>query len=102
MTRRKAARLDALEVGAGVGRGAWEEEAREGLRIVGAAVGEDRAGRALVLRVFANFRASYRPGMGGADLEAALDLAISRLEAGLSAAQFERACIFAACPDLLE
>ncbi|MDO4244674.1 MAG: hypothetical protein Q4C89_01450 [Deinococcus sp.] len=76
-------RLEALEARRGVGWKAWAEVARAGARAFLSVAGEDPKRRAEVRRIFAHMRASYRPGMGAADLEAALDSALDGLFACL-------------------
>lgn len=82
MTRR---RLEALEWAAGVGRAAWAEEARHGLRVFSrAAQWEDPEALPDVRRAFAVFRASYTPGAGLEELDAAVIRLVDSLEAALS------------------
>lgn len=96
-------RLDRLEVGAGIGRAAWGLEAGRGCRYFGeAAKRKDPQASPAVRRVFADLRASYTPGAGAADLEAALDRALDRLACVLSPEAFGVGLAFCVSPDLLE
>lgn len=96
-------RLDRLEVGAGVGRAVWAQEAGRGLRYFGeAAKRKDPQALPEVGRVFSDLRASYSPGAGAADLEAALDRTLDRLAHVLSPEAFGVGLAFCAAPDLLE
>jgi hypothetical protein len=84
-----ARRLAKVEAAAGVGRAAWQLEARDGLSLALEAVGPDVGGAEAVRAAFAVFQGAYRPGAGRADMEAAGDALLDRLEAQLDGPTFE-------------
>lgn len=82
-------RLAQVEAAAGVGQGAWHREARDGLTLALEAVGPDVGRVEAVRAAFAVFQGAYRPGAGRADMEAAGDALLDRLEAALDGPTYD-------------
>ncbi|CAM3623677.1 hypothetical protein [Deinococcus frigens] len=87
-----ARRLAKVEAAAGVGRTAWQHEARRGLALALEAVGlcGGDVGSVEAVRVaFAVFHSAYRPGAGRRDMEAAAEVTLYQLWAVLDGPTFE-------------